>query len=57
MDPFISYRLSSDGEFEEMTLKYDTDRRPITLRRLSGEDAEAARSEVVDQALTCEREA
>jgi hypothetical protein len=36
-----------------MTLSYDSQRRPMVLRRLSGEDAEAARFEASDQGREC----
>jgi hypothetical protein len=38
-----------------MELLYDRERSPMVLRRLSGEDAKAARAEAIDVASVCGR--
>lgn len=54
--PEITIRNAADGTFEAMELRYDPARRPMTLRRLHGEDAEAARAEAIDVARLGDRE-
>ncbi len=49
-------RHAPDGSFERMDLRYDAAKRPMVLRRLRGEDAEAARGEAIDLATMCGRE-
>jgi hypothetical protein len=49
-DPVISIRRSFDGVFDEMALNFDPERQPMILRRLSGEDAEAARVRAAGEA-------
>jgi hypothetical protein len=53
--PDISIRCTPAGRFEEMTLRYDPNRRPMILRRLSGEDAEANQAEAIEAASTAGR--
>jgi hypothetical protein len=48
--PVISIRRSADGVFDEMALNFDPERQPMILRRLSGEDAEAARVRAAGEA-------
>jgi len=48
--PKISFELSPAGQLQSMHIDYDPKRKPMTLRRLDGEEAEAARGEVADQA-------
>jgi hypothetical protein len=55
-DPEITIHSAADGAFERMELCYDAKRAPIALRRLRGEDAEAARAEAIDVASLGQRD-
>jgi hypothetical protein len=54
--PEITIDSAPDGAFERMEVRWHSARRPMVLRRLHGEDAEAARGEAVDTAFNCRRE-
>ncbi|HWO26785.1 MAG TPA: hypothetical protein VNO30_48985 [Kofleriaceae bacterium] len=54
--PEIAVHDAPDGSFERMELRYDHERSPMVLRRLTGEDAEAARAEAIDVAHVCGRD-
>lgn len=49
----ITVDEAPDGSFERMELRYDRECSPVVLRRLRGEDAEAARGEAIDLASMC----
>ena len=48
--PSIKFQVSSSGAFQTMSVRYGPDPQVMTLRRLSGEESEAARGEAVDEA-------
>ena len=48
--PDISMQHSAAGSFEVMSLRYDTARKPLVLRRLWGDDADANREEAAESA-------
>ena len=43
-------QLSAAGSFEVMSLRYDTARKPLVLRQLWGDDADANREEAAESA-------
>lgn len=54
--PEISIRTAPDGAMEEMRLQYDPARKPMVLRRLAGEEAQANRAEAMEAAALAGRE-
>jgi hypothetical protein len=54
--PTITIENADDGTFLQMEVRYAADRHPLVLRRLAGEDAEAARGAAADVAIACDRE-
>jgi len=53
--PTITIENADDGTLARMEVRYSAERHPLVLRRLSGEDAEAARGAASDVAIACDR--
>jgi hypothetical protein len=53
--PTITIENDTDGTFARMEVRYAADRKPLVLRRLGEEDAEAARGAASDVAIACDR--
>ncbi|MEJ7598240.1 MAG: hypothetical protein WKG01_10050 [Kofleriaceae bacterium] len=54
--PQIEISHAANGAFERMELRYDPTKRPMVLRRVTGEQADAARGEAIDAAQLGGRE-